>query len=210
VEKSNKIVMVTDLIWQFRKKKKDFPGKGFLKHDESLAEKFRRRLNPEMRHVGICWRSSLTTHARSVNYLAVEELGPLLNLPDVQFVNLQYDDCDAELAWIEDNYPGKIINFSEIDHYNDFDAVAALMKCMDMVIAPATSVAELSAALGCSTLLFAGSAEIEWRMIDGIGTDVWQSSASIVVGKKRGDKFSLVQELKDRLEMALHCAEQVN
>lgn len=210
VEKSNKVVMVTDLIWQFRKNKADFPGRAFLKHDETLASQFQVRLDPERRHVGICWRSSLTTHSRSVNYLAVEELGPLLSLPDIQFVNFQYDECDAELAWIEENYPGKIIDFSDIDHYNDFDAVAALMKCMDAVIAPATSVAELSAALGCPTLLFAGSAEIEWRIIDEIGTDIWQASASIVVGKNRGDKVSLVQELKDRLEGVLHRSGREN
>ncbi len=210
VEKSNKVVMVTDLIWQFRKTKADFPGRGFLKHDEGLASEFQSRLDPEKRHVGICWRSSLTTHSRSVNYLTVEELSPLLKLPDIQFVNFQYDDCDAELAWIEKNYPGKVIDFSDIDHYNDFDAVAALMKCMDVVIAPATSVAELSAALGCPTLLFAGSAEIEWRIVDDIGTDVWQSSASIVVGKNRGDKLSLVQELKDRLEVTLHRSARVS
>lgn len=210
VEKSNKVVMVTDLIWQFRKNKSDFPGQAFLKHNQELAGQFQERLNPKKHHVGICWRSSLTTHSRSVNYLTVEELVPLLSLPDIQFVNFQYDDCEAELAWIEENYPGKIIDFSDIDHYNDFDSVAALMKCMDAVIAPATSVAELSAALGCPTLLFAGSAEIEWRITDEVGTDIWQSTASIVVGKKRGDKVSLVQELRDRLEVVLHSSGQVN
>lgn len=204
VEQANKIVMVTDLIWQFRKNKLDFPGAGFLKHDLKLSEAFRSRLNPEKRHVGICWRSSLTTHSRSVNYLAIEELGPLFDMPDVQFVNFQYDDCAAELKWIEENYPGRVIDFSEIDHYNDFDSVAALMKCMDVVIAPATSVAELSAALGCPTLLFAGSAEIDWRKINAEGTDIWQSTATIVVGKKRGNKLSLVEEIKNKLEIALN------
>jgi capsular polysaccharide export protein len=204
IEQSRKIVMVTDLIWQFRKTYASFPRKSFLRHDHQLADSFRKKLKNGVFHVGICWRSSLTTYSRNVNYLAVEELTPLFGVENIQFVNLQYDECEEELNWIHKNFPGRMLNFDEIDQFNDFESVAALMKCMDLVIAPATSVAELAAALGCPTLLFCNSAEIEWRKADDFGRDVWQESMMIVNGDVKDEKCDLVAEIKKKLVTLAH------
>lgn len=207
IEQAQSIVMVTDLIWHFRKNYDSFPGEPFLVCDEERVVDYKKRLSTGVRHVGLCWRSSLTTRARNVHYLSVEELAPLLEIPGIQFVNFQYDDCQDELAWIEENFPGKVIDFGEIDHYNDFNSVAALMKCMDLMIAPATSVAELSAALGCETWLFSNSGEIDWRKTVNDDRDVWQSTMTIIEGEVKGDKDSLVAKVKARLEeWSLHSA----
>ncbi|MDN3683976.1 hypothetical protein QW180_08540 [Vibrio sinaloensis] len=63
------------------------------------------------------------------------------------------------------NFGCDIIDLDDIDQYNDFDSVAALMNCLNLVIAPCTSVAELAGAIGTRTLFFfANSEEITWRI----------------------------------------------
>jgi capsular polysaccharide export protein len=199
VEEAKSIVMVSDLIWQFRKDYPSFPGRPFLTADPVRVNQFKGMLSSKFPLVGICWRSSLTNHARTEHYLSVEELAPLFAIDGIQFVNLQYDNCDSELAWVESKFPGKLIDISELNQYDDLDGVAALMKNLDLIIAPATSVVELAGALGCSTWLFSNSSELNWRKIDTLGTDVWSRSIKIVEGDRVGNKKLLVESLKLKL-----------
>ncbi|ENV10551.1 hypothetical protein F966_00315 [Acinetobacter higginsii] len=201
LEKFEKIFLVTDFISNVREDKKDFHGDSFLKVDKDLSLKFSKKLAPfkDKLLVGINWRSSLTNFSRMEHYLNVEEIGELFENDNITFVNLQYDDCQNELNWINEKYPGKIINFDDIDQFNDFESVSALMKNLDLVIAPATSVAELAGALGVKTWLFSNSSEIDWRKVDDNGTDIWHNSITIVDVPEKGNKKLLVEEINNRL-----------
>lgn len=193
------IMLLTDLLHECLESYDDFPGVSYLKHDANLVEYYRTQLPQQKLLIGLSWRSSLTTHSRNEHYLTVEELEPIFLIDGIQFVNFQYDECQAELDWVEARYPGKLINISEIDQYNDFESVAALMKCMDLMIAPATTVVELAGALGCPTWLISNSSELFWRKIDNQRTDVWHTSITHVEAKELGNKQSLVIELCEHL-----------
>ena len=199
INNSDQVMLVTDMLHECLPNYEAFAGKPYLKHDESLAKHYRKQLPKNTKLIGVSWRSSLTTHSRNEHYLTVEELEPIFKIDGVQFVNFQYDECQEELDWIEKRYPGKVINIAEIDHYNDFDSVAALMKCMDLIIAPATTVVELAGALGCPTWLLSNSSELHWRKIDQRGTDVWHSSIAHIEGTVLGDKSTLVERLCESL-----------
>ncbi|TCB52219.1 capsular polysaccharide export protein, LipB/KpsS family [Acinetobacter terrestris] len=202
IEKTEKLGFVTDLLHVFLPSYDKFPGVRYLKEDESLKFDLQARLDSFGKSkilVGISWRSSLTTTSRNEHYLSIENLAPIFSLPDVQFVNLQYDECLAEVAWVNNTFPGKLINFEDIDQYNDFESVAALMSCLDLVISPATTVVELSGALGVKSWLFSNSSEIDWRKIDEHGTDVWHNSIEIVDVEEKGNKELLVEELSKKL-----------
>lgn len=199
IDNADKIMLVTDMLHKCLPSYEAFPGSPYLKHDESMAEYFRSQLPANTKLVGLSWRSSLTTHSRNEHYLTVEELEPIFKIDGVQYVNFQYDECEEELDWIEQRYPGKVINVHGIDHYNDFDSVAALMKCMDLLIAPATTVVELAGALGCKTWLLSNSSELHWRKIDQSGTDVWHNSITHVEGAILGNKETLVDQLHKKI-----------
>lgn len=196
---SDKILMVTDMLSECLSGYDAFPGVSYLLHDENLSVVHKAKLPKNKKLVGLSWRSSLTTHSRNEHYLTIEELEPLFLIPDIQFINFQYDECQEELDWVEQRYPGKLIDIPQIDHYNDFDSVAALMKCMDLMIAPATTVVELAGALGCPTWMISNSSELHWRKIDHIGTDVWHNSVIHVEGASLGNKKSLVEEIVKKL-----------
>lgn len=199
VDSADQMLMVTDLLWRFRYSYASFSRKSYLTVDETQKSRFASRIPGQHLRVGICWRSSLTTRSRNVHYLDVDNLVPLFEIDGIQFVNLQYDDCTHELAWLEERFPGKIVNFDEVDQYNDFDSVAGIMSNLDLVIAPATTVAEFAAALGCHTWLFACSAEVDWRKVDDSGADVWHSNARVIGGDGSGDKGVVVKRLEIEL-----------
>jgi capsular polysaccharide export protein len=199
INDADHIMLVTDMLHECLPAYESFPGVAYLKEDELLMNRYNSVLPKNIKRVGLSWRSSLTTHSRNEHYLTVEELEPIFSIQGIQYVNFQYDDCQEELDWIEARYPGKIINISEIDHYNDFESVAALMKCMDLLIAPAITVVELAGALGCKTWLLSNSSELFWRKIDSSGTDVWHNNTTHIEGDILGDKNSLVDKLTNKL-----------
>lgn len=193
-QRANQVMLATDFLGDFIQSYHSFNGTPYLMADPTGIAAWRNRLKPWAAKplVGLSWRSSLTTYSRNEHYLSVDELGPLFEVPNIQFVNLQYDDCSAELAELEARYPGRILNFPELDQFNDLDGVAALMSCMDLIIAPATTVVELAGALGRPTLLLSNSSELHWRKRPGTSVDVWHRSVTHVEGADLGDKRSLM------------------
>jgi len=195
------VVLDTDLLGDVIDGYSSFPGLPYLKPDPEKVVHYRERLKIAGKPtVGISWRSSLTTHSRNEHYLEIEQLMPIFEIEGIQFINLQYDDCRDELLKVEALYPGKLIDLDGVDQYNDFESVAACMCNMDLVIAPATTVVELSGALGRPTWLLSNSSEMHWRKRPVDGLDVWQNSISHIEGQMLGNKESLVSNLKIMLE----------
>lgn len=195
VNEAQEIGLLTELLWQFRKDYEDFKHKGrYLLPDPEKVKELGKRLPKDKRLVGLSWRSSLTNSMRNVHYLQVEQLAPLLEVEGVTYINLQYDDCEDELAWIEERYPGKVINLPDIDQFNDFDSVAALMDSLELVISPVTAVIELAGALDVPGLLFSNHGELWWRETGPHRTDVWYGSVRHV-RTTVGDKESLVRAI---------------
>lgn len=199
VAAADNVLLVTDMLEKCLPDYSAFPRQKYLQADVDKIAGFSKCLPQDKLLVGLSWRSSLTTHSRNEHYLTIEELEPLFSIPGVQFVNLQYDECGDELAWIEARYPGVMIDFEGLDQYNDFDGVSALMSNMNLIISPATTVVELAGALNVPTWLFSNSTELNWRKIDKNNFDVWHGSVTIIEGDSIGDKASLVQALASRL-----------
>jgi capsular polysaccharide export protein len=199
VEGGASVVLVTDLLATAFPSYQSFSGKPFLIADEVAVNKFKERLPKDKLLVGINWRSSVTHQTRQEHYLSVEDIEPLLLLENIQFVNLQYDDCAEELDYLQARSPNQIINFADLDQYNDLDGVAALMSAIDLIIAPCTTVAELSGALGRPTWLLANSSETQWRIVNGENKDVWYNCMEHVEGQNYRNKTSLVEVLASKL-----------
>lgn len=201
-ESATRVTAVSDLLGDVIEDYASFAGHAYLQADPDRIAAWRSRLASEggaRRLVGISWRSTLATNVRDMHYLDVQALAPLFALQGVQYVNLQYDDCAEELAWIEVHFPGRVIHFDDLDQFNDLEGVAALMCCLDLVVAPATTVVELAGALGCPTLLLSNAHEIRWRRRAGTRQDVWHGSTTHVEADEVGDKGQLVAALCDEL-----------
>lgn len=138
--------------------------------DEETKNRFSRRLAGQegKLKVGICWRSGLLTALRNHEYSAIKDWGELLQLPNCVFVNLQYGDCEAELAEVEAHFGISVLRWPDLDLKNDLDDVFALMACLDLVVTAGTAVNPMAGSLGKATLLI----QPDWGWPN-LGTDFY-------------------------------------
>ena len=125
--------------------------------DSNLSYKFQQRLEPYKNKilVGICWRSGLLRVQRNESYSGLPDWKPLLQRNDIQFVNLQYGDCEDELTAIEQELNISILRWPDIDLKDDLEAVIALIDQLDIVVTVGTAVSSLAGAVGKKCLLLA-------------------------------------------------------
>lgn len=144
--------MGSPLSW-LRTRLEDFPREAFLKPDPKRVAQYRAKLSEggEGLKIGICWRSMMMDAKRSKYYSALDMWGPVLKLPGVRFVNLQYGDCKDELSRAEEKHGVKIEVIDGLDLKNDIDGAAALSAAVDLVISAPTAAAATAAAVGTET-----------------------------------------------------------
>ncbi len=135
--------------------------------------------------VGVVWRSSLFRGARRLMYLSVEALEPLVKIDGVEFHCIQHGLTPEEKAFCDAN--GLVVR-QDIDLYDDFDAMAAYISSMDLVIGISTVPAELAAALGVPVWFMGFSPEnLNLRTLGGTTEQDQLTPNAIVIGPKNRD-----------------------
>jgi len=120
--------------------------KGFLKADPKKVKELNARyyVSDKKLKVGISW-----TSFRDYDHPAKLELWePILTIPHIQFYNLQYGDCLAEIEEMEKKLNIKIIHDPDIDPLKSIDDQAAQIQTMDLVISTGNTTSQLVGALG--------------------------------------------------------------
>jgi len=130
----------------------DWPAAGgpLLTPDPARVAAWRARLaalGPGLR-LGLCWQSRNRAGDRAFAYTRLEAWAPLLTLPGLRLVNLQYDDCEAELRATEARLGVTIARWPDTDLADDLESAAALTTGLDLVISAPTAAGELAAAVG--------------------------------------------------------------
>jgi len=136
----------------------------FLVPDQARVQYWKQRLDGmgAACNVGICWRSGNLSGDRQFYSARIEQWQTIFAVPGVRFINLQYDDCSAELESVRQKYGIDVQSFPEVDLFNDLDETASLTKALDLVISAPTAVGILAAALGVPA----------WVMVSGF---YWQN-----------------------------------
>ena len=134
-----------------------FPKRaGYLSANAELRDALRKKYGQGTLLVGIAWRSSARAHNLEVQNAAdksvnILDWGPILQVPGVTFVNLQYGDCTAELDLAAKSFKARIIRDETIDPLADTDAYASQIAAMDLVISSSNTAAHFAGALGVPT-----------------------------------------------------------
>ncbi len=152
-----------DAFYMMRPSLDSFPvRRSYLKADEGRRQKWEdrlRKLNSKPK-IGISWRSSKMTGSRQGAYMDMELLSSWLPGAEAyQFINLQYGDCEEELAQLAIRSDGTrpIVAFDDIDLFDDIEDTCALIASLDGVLSVRNSQACLAGALGINTISFRGS-----------------------------------------------------
>ncbi len=116
--------------------------------------------------VGLLWKSLKLNAERGRQFSPFESWRAVLQTPGAVFVNLQYGDCDEEIAYAKDTFGVEIWQPPGIDLKKDLDDVAALCAAVDLVIGFSNATINLAGAVGAPIWMM--SAPKAWTKL---GTD---------------------------------------
>jgi tetratricopeptide (TPR) repeat protein len=153
---------IMSLPWAFATKLDTIPAAAsYLPRPAEVGVRsFEDRLGPHDRlRVGLVWSGNSSHHNDHNRSLPLRALSRILEA-DATFVSLQKDVRPGDQAALHEHTG--IIDLAE--HLTDFAKTAALIGCLDLVIAVDTSVAHLAAALGCPTWIVLPSVP-DWRWL---------------------------------------------
>jgi tetratricopeptide (TPR) repeat protein len=157
----------------------DFPrARVHLTADAARAQHWRTRigaLGPGLK-VGFGWRSSNMKGERAFYCTRIDQWGPIFAVKGAHFVNLQYDECQKELAEAVTAFNVPLHVFPEVDLFNDVDEASALSSALDLVITAPTAVGLISSAVGVETWQM--SYGPDWQM-HGTADNPWHRSLKL-------------------------------
>jgi tetratricopeptide (TPR) repeat protein len=184
-------IPVGSLPKYFRREFTSFPSKSdYLKPAPERIEFWRGRLDElgDGRKMGICWRSQNRSIFKNPFNASVADLEAIFKVPGLVWINLQYDECAAELAEIKSHYGVDLHVWPDLDLKNDFENVAALIAALDGVTGARTTVAALAGALSVPNLMYAVTPNV---LALGREIDPWFPATQIFT-RSRGEGWGRV------------------
>jgi tetratricopeptide (TPR) repeat protein len=145
---------VGSLPRMFRRRAEDFPTRRrFLAADPALVLRWRERFDAmgQSLKVGISWRAGGQVSEQRKRTTRLDQWRPLLTVPGISWINLQYGDTGSEREWARETLGVTIHDWPEGDPLVDVDSFSARMAALDLVICIDNSTAHLGGALGVET-----------------------------------------------------------
>ena len=121
---------------------------GYLLPDPGRKRAIDADLPTDHPRIGVVWGSSAAHPARARFYPKPEMWRPILSLPGVTFINLQYIDAAQEITAFKTLFDVDVHDVPEVDKRRDLDGAAALAACCDMVVGVSSSVTAMAGAVG--------------------------------------------------------------
>ncbi len=146
--------------------------------------------------VGLLWKSLKLAAERGRQFSPFESWRAVLQTPGVTFVNLQYGDCDEEIAYAKEALGVDIWQPPGVDLKQDLDEVTALCAAVDLIIGFSNATANLAGATGAPIWLMTASAV--WTKL---GTDryPWYPQARVFSPSDFSDWDPVMAEVAEAL-----------
>ena len=170
--------------------------------DQGLKQSIKKQLGQisAKPKVGILWKSSLLTDARSIHYTHLKNWSPIFEMhAQCDFISLQNEVSKAESAQVKTEFGVKLHSIGDVDIHYDIEALSALISALDVVIAPSGLVSELASALGVRVIYMLNSAEGLWRKKPN-NRDIWRNTMKIVTPDNYANKQSLIYNTAKELD----------
>jgi len=192
-------VSAGSLACRLRRSAAAFPQHhGFLKADAAKVAAWRERLDAlgPGRKIGLSWQGGVGFTGRKRRSLTLEELLPLLRLPGLHFVSLQYTEVREEVRALEARHGVRVHHWQEA--IDDYDHTAALVCALDSVLTVCTAIVHLSGALGRPALVMVPFGP-DWRYgASGERMD-WYPTVRLLRQARVGDWTEVLGEVSRRL-----------
>ena len=196
-------IAIDSLPLAFGTRLDNIPAKPYLPPaDAARVKAWEARLGPHERlRVGLVWSGNPNLKNDRNRSMSFRMLSRILDV-DATFVSVQKNPRAADAEALRER--SDVIDLTA--HLADFAETAALVSCLDLVIAVDTSVAHLAAALGRPTwilLPYVG----EWRWLLGRDDSPWYPSVHLFRQDESRDYASVVERVRAALaELAAACS----
>ncbi len=142
---------MASLLAPFRPNLASFSNRGaFLRADPAKIAAWQdwlKTLGPGPK-IGLVWKSLIMDLQRQRHFPRLDEWAPVVSMPGVQFIALQYGDRTDDLERFEAICGKWLVCPPNIDLKDDLDDLAALTCALDMTLGPANATTNLAAACG--------------------------------------------------------------
>jgi tetratricopeptide (TPR) repeat protein len=177
----------------------DAPAPPYLAADAERILKWRERIGPEGRKIGIAWQGNPNAAAERGRSVPLREFLPLAGVPGVRLISLQKHHGLDQLANLPEGLEVELLG-------EDFDAgpdafadTAAVMQNLDLIITSDTSIPHLAGALGCPTWVALQHVP-DWRWEIRGETSRWYPSMRLFRQTQRGDWAGVFTRIAEALE----------
>lgn len=160
ISKADKVILSGDLLeYVYRKTGACLFDEKYLniKNNKKKfwSEKVNNLIGKSKPKVGLIWRSGFVNGSRSRYYLSEHEVAFVISsLPEVEFVNCMYVECEDELSEIEKLANKKIHRLNKLDQKNDFENTAAMLSNLDLLFGAYTATLSLAVAVGTPAVAY--------------------------------------------------------
>lgn len=156
--------------------------------------------------IGISWRSGDLNLVRNYSYKPLMEFGALLEIPGIDFINLQYTDTTEECAAARRAFGADIHAMPGVDLKDDLREICALALECDVVIAPCTTIREMAGAAGATvwSLTLTPFTPDLWRIMPDGKTDRYMPTmrhfSAMEFGNSDGVVLAMAEEARKLLQ----------
>jgi len=188
----------------FRNSIKDFALHpiAYLKPNETQVNNLKSRIIKGNHKIcGISWISK-NNEIGEEKSLSLIQLLPILTIPNITFIDLQYGDTSAEKKNIFDLFGIEIKSINEIDNFNDLDGTTSLIHACDFIVTTSNVTAHIAGASNKKTYLLPphGYGKI-WYWGESSKGSLWYPSIEIYRSPNSGLWAQAIESLSKKLRV---------
>lgn len=174
----------------------------YLKHNKERTDHIKNSLNQQNKILcGISWKSAVKKIGKNKSF-SLNDLLPLLSLPNIQFVSLQYGDVSGEINEFYKLHGIKILECETVDNTQDIDGLASLIEACDFVVTCSNTTTHIVGGLGKECYLMtpsnAGSLWYWGNVKD--GKSLWYPSIEVFKQPSLNDWAGAINLVVDKIK----------
>ena len=189
----------------FRNSVDDFKNQAinFLASDKNQTSFLLQKIKIDNKKIcGISWASKNTQFGDKKSIL-LEQLLPILSIPNITFVNLQYGNTSEERKKIFVEHGIDIKSFDEIDNFNDIDSLTSLITACDFIVSISNVTVHIAGGLNKKTfLLLPYSYGKIWYWGENSGSSLWYPSIDITRQSKPNSWNQAIEDLSEKIKLS--------
>ena len=167
--------------------------------DELVKEKAVQLSNRKLK-VGLSWFHGKENNGNEYS-MYLDNLLPLLKIDSIEWVNLQFGHWEKEVISIQKKHGIELSSFNDSSAAGDFSSYGALIKNLDLVIAPSNAAFMYAARLGVKSWIFTPIPDYHFG--EGEANSLWFNDVKQFCRKNEDNWDNVVASLMQEVQLLL-------